>query len=240
MNKQRIYDILSSIQMSPRDKKDLVNAIFNGAGKEVYILDLDNFKTAEDFNNLKNAIDSNKIICVGNDVANGFHFGNANGVEYIAFFTGVTGYSIEDPAELSISWRKISVYENGRIDVKNYYNPDGGDGTKFLSDDGTYKPISTSNNEPYIFEYSDDLKNIGLDGLFELNEAITSGKKIIIRYKFNDITPMITVPEDGVFNGGVNFYFVSYVPGEGEYLFSVDVASWDYSVSVAKHALNFQ
>lgn len=116
-----------------------------------------------------------------------------------------------------------------------------GDGTQFLSNDGSYKAISTSNNEPYIFEYDDNLTNIDLDRFIELDDAIKSGKKIIIRYYDYDITPMITIPTDGALSGGtVEFHFINYIPGKGEYLFKVALSSYDYSVYTSKHALNFQ
>lgn len=141
--------------------------------------------------------------------------------------------SISEFTEESIGY--IRYLSDDRIYLSSH-----GDGTEFLSDDGTYKPISTSNNEPYIFEYSEDLKNIDLEGLLELEEAIIGEKKIIIRYNSEDITPIIKVPTNGVFDGGVNFYFIGFVQGEGECLLNVHIASYDYSVSVTKHALNFQ
>lgn len=96
------------------------------------------------------------------------------------------------------------------------------------------------NTESYIFEYSDDLKDIGLDRFIELAEAISSGKKIIIEHRFQHITPMITTSKEGAFDSGITFHFVSYIPGEGDYLYSVSIASSDYTVGTSKHLLNYQ
>lgn len=153
------------------------------------------------------------------------------------------------PQKRSGGYGKLEYYRiiTGEINlIFNVYEYDSNSHNRFTGKIGititsrSSKVEKIPNNEVYIFEYSDDLKNIGLEGLAELDEAINSGKKIIIRYKFYDITPMITVPEDGVFNGGVIFNFISEVSGQGIYLFNVNISSWDYSVSVAKHALNFQ
>lgn len=149
--------------------------------------------------------------------------------------------------DIKIDDTSISEFTEESIGYIKYFSDDkicltsSGNGTKFLSDDGTYKPISTSNNEPYIFEYDDNLTNISLDRFIELDDAISSGKKIIIRYYDNDMIPMITIPTGGALSGGtVEFHFINSIPGKGEYLFKVGLSSYDYSVSVTKHALNFQ
>lgn len=192
------------------------------------------------YKHIYEAYESNKIIALNNEIISNLHFGSGDGVNFVGFNMGIGGYSIKEPAEFSIGWTQIDVWENGRININYCGNPDEGDGTKFLSDDGSYKPISTSNNEPYIFEYSEDLKDISLDGLIELDEVITSGKKIIIRHNDNDITPMISIPKDGILSGGLELYFISFSIGKGTFLFEVHISSYDCSVSTGKHALNFE
>lgn len=212
-------------------KEDL-NELVKG-GKEVYNVDLYNWKGKEDHDKLFEAVNNKKIICCDSLVLRpSMNFENDR-IEKLMYIS----------ATLNTYLQFVYYYinENYELSVQVYGIPltNTGDGTKFLSDNGRYKTIDILNNEPYIFEYSEDLTNIGLDGFTELEEAISSGKKIIIRYNSYDITPMINIPIDGVLSGTTTFSFISN-DGQGEYLFKILLTSHDYSVSTHKHTLNFQ
>lgn len=71
MNKQRIHDILSSIQMSPRDKKDLVNAIANSGGinKNTPIKEsVDGTELVPIFDGENKAVNINELVKGGKEV----------------------------------------------------------------------------------------------------------------------------------------------------------------------------
>lgn len=140
MSKSELHTILSSVQMSSRDKKNLINVIANSGGKDVYIIDLDKFKTAEDFNNLKNAANLNKvIICQGNiiilsELPNGDLLGQGS----------VIMSGIESNSDIKIFASLFAFTADGqaaRFNNSIVLNSTG-DGTKFLSDDGTYHDIN--------------------------------------------------------------------------------------------------
>lgn len=124
-----------------------VNELIKG-GKEVYFLDIDNYKTTEDFNNLKAAVNSNKIIIIKNEIFNLVEYPNGNlvgvGNSIIA--------ALDGSAQLLIYGIVYMFGNDGQmIELNQEFTLLGnGDGTKFLSDDGTYKTIDIASLQTKI------------------------------------------------------------------------------------------
>lgn len=162
MNKQRIHDILSSIQMSPRDKKDLVNYLNNFKNNQQQTSDEFIIKYYRgnivdlNFDDLKIAVlNKNKIIIESNDIRincsvtksneNTIHiltdllpFANFNNSDTEADELGLDGLKIiftKDETEIIPINIKFSLY---------------GDGNTFLSDDGSYKKIDITSLQTQI------------------------------------------------------------------------------------------
>lgn len=202
MNKQRIHDILSSIQMSPRDKKDLVNAIANGGGinnntpikesidgtelvpifdgenkavsvnelikgdKEVLYVDISNIQEEGSFimsyDDYKNhivyfTVTANKITFIAEKVFSTaiYYYGSVSYEDAYLFRCNAKSTAAPYPVDTMLLTVNINVDENsvtfGRIsNVKQIIPFSTGDGTKFLSDDGTYKTIDIASLQTKI------------------------------------------------------------------------------------------
>lgn len=190
MNKQRIHDILSSIQMSPRDKKDLVNAIANSGGinkntpikesvdgtelvpifdgenkavninelvkggKEVYYVDVEKYKSSIgrlDYKNLREKINNPNTILVT----------TYEGSNYTLNLEEITDFSFYLTGIIALTYNKIkilyfNIFEEYGIGLMCHLSTKiitfelNGDGTKFLSDDGTYKAIDITSLQTQI------------------------------------------------------------------------------------------
>lgn len=190
MNKQRIHDILSSIQMSPRDKKDLVNAIANSGGinkntpikesvdgtelvpifdgenkavninelvkggKEVYYVDVEKYKSSIgrlDYKNLREKINNPNTILVT----------TYEGSNYILNLEEINDFSFYLTGTIALHYYKIKtlyfgVFEEYGIGLMPHLFTEiltfeqNGDGTKFLSDNGTYKVIDIASLQTQI------------------------------------------------------------------------------------------
>lgn len=127
-----------------------LNKLIEG-GKEVYISDIENFKTAEDFNNLKKAIDSNKIIALPDGVIGKISYFSDHEIQLSFDYSTV----INVAGQVSLNLILVKFLPDGTFKVE-YSDPIEfskiGDGTKFLSDDGTYKTIE---NNLEFFSFTD-------------------------------------------------------------------------------------
>lgn len=111
MNKQRIHDILSSIQMSPRDKKDLVKDLSSNNCHIIEIFDFknDRYKTFKEVYEERKNVPKNKFVIgsvfgeLGNLYVGDDHY------EYCA----ITSYGYEGYT--------TSVYANSYGDVNEFY-----------------------------------------------------------------------------------------------------------------------
>lgn len=191
MNKQRIHDILSSIQMSPRDKKDLVNAIANSGGinkntpikesvdgtelvpifdgenkavsinelvkggKEVYYVDVEKYESSIsrlDYQNLREKINNPNTILVTTYEGSNYILNLEEINDWSFYLTGIIPLTFND--EIKILY--FSVFEEYgvglmcRLVTKILTFDQSGDGTKFLSDDGTYKEIDITSLQTKI------------------------------------------------------------------------------------------
>lgn len=134
-----------------QDKVDNIE-IQSKEAKEVYHLDINNYSTAEDFNNLKDAIDNNKLIKVKHngglfDVI--YHESETLDKNQITLFFGASWVNIgSNRAYYPTITGSVYVFFDDGICVKVFQNKPSditfninGDGTKFLADDGSYKTI---------------------------------------------------------------------------------------------------
>lgn len=151
------------------------------SSSEPYILDTNNYKTSEDYNNLKAAVESNKIIIV-----------------YIEN-TSIIASALLDTNQIVLSFHVAIPLEKHGLQVNTFlgeFKSDGiftinnlsanfitdSDGTKFLSDDGTYKEINLDSKPAYhnicLDNYSGNI--MSSDDYNELLLAIENQVPIII------------------------------------------------------------
>lgn len=151
-----------------------VNELIKG-GKEVYFLDVDNYKTPEDYNNLKAAFDSNKLIISQGSVINLGELpdGSLSGTMSLIIS------SAESNSDIQIFVSLVVFGTDGQVSkIDNSIILNGtGDGTKFLSDDGTYRIIAS--NAPYIFDYIGQA-TVTQDEYDGLKNAIINNNRILI------------------------------------------------------------
>lgn len=127
--------------------KNVTSTVIN-TPSELYYLDVDNYSTAEDFNNLKEAIDNGKIIYCNIDLDKRY--------EVVIFsYSYTTGIVLDKPKiwntvdGIVLEFTQITCKSDGTItqSKKQFIIDNTGDGTKCLSDDGTYKIIPTKVSE---------------------------------------------------------------------------------------------
>lgn len=136
-----IGDELIIVNQDGKNKAVKASTLIKSA-KEVYSIKLSEFKTPEDFNNLKAAVDAGNIIIVDGTIIKTLSKNIAG--TYIMAATDITihGQS-ENEHEYTNSYISIGFNSNGTYNVDNTQTTlkSGYDGTKFLADDGTYKEV---------------------------------------------------------------------------------------------------
>lgn len=136
---------------------------------EIYTVDVQNFSTEEDFNNLKSAVDAGKTIVI--DTVEGISLckvsTNSESV-IILLSTFLYPYSEQSNNGTSLSYKVFTFNADGTASAStNLINLlQSGDGTKFLSDNGTYKEIDITSATPYVFTP----KTTTVDSVATLNE----------------------------------------------------------------------
>ena len=172
---------LLPINVNGENKAVSAAALVKGA-KEVYVVDLNNY-TADSFISLKTAIEDNKIINIKEQnimTPTAFSNVSTNSIFLISSIIAPKHFGTVDGStqktEPSINIRIYLFSDDGTYntitDILNFDNK--GDGTKFLSDDGTYKEVG-GGSEPYIWDGTASETKFA-----ELKAAIESNK--IIKY----------------------------------------------------------
>lgn len=139
---------------------------------DIYILNPDDYSTAEDFRLLEGAIDNSRIIqlIIENTAFIGTVASKSDSSIFIS--VGITYpdyYVMDNPAIQYGAYNFKSDGTVNKLEPKMLTFETTKDGTKFLADDGSYKEVG-----PYIWneETSETIFN-------ELKEAIESGRRII-------------------------------------------------------------
>lgn len=163
MNKT-INQLINQLHLDPKKEAAVRKIVENVGGsnnstsacaKEVYSIKTSEFKTPEDFNNLEAAVDARKIIIIDGTIIKNANKDSSNGKPIIMAETDLILHTYSgNEHENNIVVLTIIFESNGtytttynQISLKSGYN-----GTKFLSDDGTYKEVS-DDNLPVIIEY---------------------------------------------------------------------------------------
>lgn len=158
-------DELIPVRQNGEDKAVSADTLIKG-GKEIYSLTLNTDGTT-DYNKLKEAIESDKMITLGGRLLYGViqsssillilsttaDDGNGN------ITTGVVRYLVYPSGNITASDNSVTIHKDG-------------DGNKFLSDNGSYKEISS---EPYDWDGTIDETKFA-----ELKAAIQAGRTIRI------------------------------------------------------------
>ena len=170
---------LLPINVNGENKAVSAAALVKGA-KEVYFLDIDNYKTPEDYNNLKDAFDSNKLI-----VCKGVVMGLADlGDGFLGVMNSSMGVAGEETPRIQLNVVMFAFTKDGQIvRFDNAILLDGtGNGTKFLSDDGTYKEVS-GGNEPVIIETN--IEGEGFENVQLTDQQFEACKNSNVKIKIN-------------------------------------------------------
>ena len=152
----------------------VVDSIVINTPSEIYHLDINNYSTAEDYNNLEEAVRSNKLIVLEGYPAVVVY--DNNGIMIDSHHLSASG---NDEGETIINYIRYIFKSDGTIENQSCYYyvhlKATGDGTKFLSDDGSYKEVS-GGSEPYIWngDTSETIFN-------ELKNAIAANRTIIAK-----------------------------------------------------------
>lgn len=152
MSKSELHTILSSVQMSPVDRKRLVNYLNNfknnqQQGTDEFVIKFKDDDTIDvNFDDLKVAVlNKNKIVLESNISAIDcmVYSVNENLIELMTLPSIIGGFMGSDTTSIGFASYKIFVTENkttlmelGQVFTLN------GDGDTFLSDDGTYHGIT--------------------------------------------------------------------------------------------------
>ena len=203
------------------------------SSSEPYILDTNNYKTSEDYNNLKAAVESNKIIIV-----------------YIEN-TSIIASALLDTNQIVLSFHVAIPLEKHGLQVNTClgeFKSDGiftinnlsanfitdSDGTKFLSDDGTYKEINLDSKPAYhnicLDNYSDNI--MSSDDFNELSLAIENQVPIIILLTGGNFIGSSAC--DATMDPGGNitlFYTIMSIEGDLRY-FRTLILSNDLSITI--------
>lgn len=204
-----VGDELIIVNKDGKNKAVKASTLIKSA-KEVYSIKLSEFKTPEDFNNLKAAVDAGNIIIVDGTIIKTLSKNIAG--TYIMAVTDITihGYS-ENEHEYINSYISIGFNSNGTYNVDNTQTilKSGFDGTKFLSDDGTYKEIVISTK---ISELEDDLSIVTLNDNTPIVESL--GEDVLIPIKQNGENKAVSVAN--LIKGDKELFIITPTP-EGEF-----------------------
>lgn len=202
MNKQRLYEIFSSVQMNTNDRKYLIDTImksgginektpllssvtgtelvpiFDGTnkavnvnelikgGKEIHYINPIDWNGIEDYNKLYEAFRNNKLIIFGGLVSSVLYTESE-----ITELIVVSSLLFNEAIELTLII--ISFDDNKQLNIvdKTIRFKIDGDGTKYLSDDGSYKTI--------------EIPDVDLSNYYtkeEVNDAISSAEVDLSNY----------------------------------------------------------
>lgn len=186
MNKE-INQLINQLHLDPKREAAFRKIVENAGGsnnstpagtKEVYSIKTSEFKTPEDFNNLQAAVDAGNIIIIDGSIIRSVGKGSSGGKPIIRAGTDLILHTYSgNEHENNIVVLTIIFESNGtytttynQISLKSGY-----DGTKFLSDDGTYKEVSGGGG-PVIIEVP-----------FEGNETVTLTDEQIEAFKNSNV-----------------------------------------------------
>lgn len=179
MNK-RINQLINQLHLDPKKEAAVRKIVENAGGingstpagdKDIYFLDIDNYKTPEDYNKLKAAFDSSKLIIGQGGV---FTFGELPNGALMGIAHTILG-GVNNTNQLQIIGMVCLFGTDGSIAKNNnqFLFDGNGSGTKFLSDDGTYKEVSGGSG-PVIIEYP-NVSNEEIAVTDEQIEAVKNG-----------------------------------------------------------------
>lgn len=203
------------------DEKTL-NDLIKG-GKEIYNIDLTTWNGKEDYDALYEAVISGKTVCLNNYpclpvIAH-------NKIQYLTFSyyepgesgAGLVGYMItfSDDYAFAVQPTIIKI-------------TDGGDGTKFLSNDGEYKTVST----PYYINIEDDTISFT-----ELKNAIETNRPIFIIVGPDIISSIVSTNIISSSEVLITFYAVV---GSGTLVYYEILVNSDNSITYNAKLLNFE
>lgn len=151
--------------------KNVTSTVIN-TPSEIYYLDPNTYSTPEDFNNLKDAVDNNKLIAIIEDSTLVMGTIASKSESSILMTLGLVFpdyYVMDNPAIQYGAYNFKSDGTVNKLEPKMLTFETTKDGTKFLADDGSYKEVG-----PYIWDEttSETIFN-------ELKEVIEAGRRII-------------------------------------------------------------
>ena len=169
---------LLPINVNGENKAVSAAALVKGA-KEVYVLDIFNYKTEEDYQDLLKAFNDGKII-LADGVTCGIWLDNRD-IKVVAYTIIPIVRNNESAlvvSSMELTFKADGTFNNTHNDIKLLT---GHGGTKFLSDDGTYKEVG-GGSEPYIISDTTSANDLYsyLSESTEINERFNPN--IIIDY----------------------------------------------------------
>ena len=171
---------------------------------EIYHLDINNYSTTEDYNNLEEAVRSNKLIVLEGYPAVVVY--DNNGIMIDSHHLSASG---NDEGETIINYIRYIFKSDGTIENQSCYYyvhlKATGDGTKFLSDDGTYKEIVVPTK---VSELEDDISIVTLNDSTPLVQNLAGDELIPIKQNGENKAVTIEQIKDNILTIPSKYEFV--------------------------------